>query len=396
MELASALTVRDVMTSTPVTVKPTESVQEVVSLMNTRRIGAVLVGEGEQIAGIFTERDMLKHAADALGTGWRERPVADWMTRDPWTIGPEASWSHALSTMETLHVRHLPVVEDGRIVGILSARGLMNSYNEFLNRTVDERTRELRQAYERLQQRDAELQMHMTVAARLQARLIPGKAPLLPELVWAAHYEPLDPLGGDYYDFARPEQRRVGVLIADASGHSIPAAMVAVMAHTAFHMVTPVTCCPAEVLTGMNEQLHGLTGEHFVTAFYGVLDLDSRVLTYANAGHPFPYVYRAGSRQCEKLAARGLMLGIMQNNRYDECRVQLQPGDKLLFYTDGVLDCRSESDETFGADRLETFLGEQGAQPVARLVKDLAERLASYRGAGAAADDMTILAAELR
>jgi phosphoserine phosphatase RsbU/P len=396
MELASALTVREVMTANPVTVKPTESVQEVVSLMNTRRIGAVLVGEGDHIKGIFTERDMLKNAAEALGTGWRERPVADWMTKDPWTIGPDATWSHALSTMETLHVRHLPVVEDGKIVGILSARGLMNSYNEFLNRTVEERTRELRQAYERLQQRDAELQMHMTVAARLQARLLPGKPPTVPEIAWAGHYEPLDPLGGDYYDFARPEPRRVGVLIADASGHSIPAAMVAIMAHTAFHMVTPVTCCPAEVLTGMNEQLHGLTGEHFVTAFYGVFDLDTRVLTYANAGHPFPFVYRTESKQCEEVAARGLMLGIMPDNRYEERRMQLSVGDKLLFYTDGVLDCRSEKDETFGADRLEAYLREYGAESVDRLVKNLADRLSAYRGERAAADDMTLLAAEMR
>jgi serine phosphatase RsbU (regulator of sigma subunit) len=384
------------MTTTPVTVKPTETVQEVVSVMNTRRIGAVLVGEGAQILGIFTERDMLKNAAEALGTGWRERPVADWMTKDPWTIVPEASWSHALSTMETLHIRHLPVVEDGKIVGILSARGLMNSYNEYLNRTVEERTRELRQAYERLQQRDSELQMHMTVAARLQARLIPGKLPALPDLVWAAHYEPLDPLGGDYFDFARPEPRHVGVLIADASGHSIPAAMVAIMAHAAFRMVTPVTCCPAEVLMGMNEQLYGLTGEHFVTAFYGVLDLDSRVLTYANAGHPFPYVYRVGGHKCEQLAARGLMLGIMQNNRYEECKVQLQRGDKLLFYTDGVLDCRTPADETFGGARLEQHLAEEGARPIDVFVKGLADRLTSYRGERAAADDMTILGAELR
>jgi phosphoserine phosphatase RsbU/P len=396
MELASTLTVRDVMTATPVTVKPTESVQEVVSLMNRRRIGAVLVGEGDEILGIFTERDMLKNAAEALGTGWRERPVADWMTKDPWTIGPEATWSHALSTMETLHVRHLPVVDDGKIVGILSARGLMNSYNEFLNRTVEARTRELRQAYERLQQRDAELQMHMTVAGRLQARLLPGTAPSVPEIAWASHYEPLDPLGGDYFDFARPEPRRVGVLMADASGHSIPAAMVAIMAHTAFHMVTPVTCCPVEVLSGMNGQLHGLTGEHFVTAFYGVFDLDSRVLTYANAGHPSPYVVRAGSRQCEQLAARGLMLGIMPDTQYEECRLQLELGDKLLFYTDGVLDCRSESDATFGAERLKAFLQEHGAQPVDQLVQGLANRLTSYRGARPAADDMTILAAEMQ
>jgi serine phosphatase RsbU (regulator of sigma subunit)/CBS domain-containing protein len=394
MKLTSSLRVRDVMAADPIRVTPRDSVQKVVALMNERRIGAVLVGEREHILGIFTERDMLKNAVMALA-GWRELPVADWMTRDPWTIGPDASWEQALSMMETLHVRHLPVIENERIVGILSARGLMNSYTEYLNHMVEERTKELRQAYERLQHRDAELQLHMTVAARLQTRLLPGKPPTVSDMEWVGHYEPLDPLGGDYYDFAQPDPRRLGVLIADASGHSIPAAMVAIMARTAFHAVAPTTASPAAVLTGMNEQLHGLTGEHFVTAFYGVIDRDSRLLTYANAGHPFPYVYRHLSKSCEQLAARGLMLGILPESKYEERHVQLNPHDKLLFYTDGVPDCRSEQDVVFGTDRLEEFLHEHGPAPAKAMVQALVEKLKAYRGSRTASDDMSILAAEM-
>jgi serine phosphatase RsbU (regulator of sigma subunit)/CBS domain-containing protein len=394
MDLTGAVRIRDVMMPEPLVVPPGTPLCQVVGIMNQRRVGSVLVGQNGELLGIFTERDLLRRACMAA-PGWGELPISHWMTRDPWTIGPDATWEQGLSTMETLHVRHLPVVDDGKIVGILSARGLMESHNVYLNRAVEERTKELRQAYQRLQQRDAELQAHMTVAARIQKRLLPGKPPTLPDIIWAGHYEPLDPLGGDYYDFARPDDRHVGVLIADASGHSIPAAMVAIMARTAFHAVAPTTVHPAEVLAGMNEQLHGITGEHFVTAFYGVIDRDSRLLTYANAGHPFPMVFRRLSRQCNDLAARGLMLGIMAENRYEERHVQLNSGDKLLFYTDGVVDCRTPQDELFGGQRLAAFLEEHGPEPAQVLIDRLVDRLKEFRGPRPANDDMTLLVADI-
>jgi serine phosphatase RsbU (regulator of sigma subunit)/CBS domain-containing protein len=395
MEITHGLTVRQVMTPSPLMVPSQTPLCRVVGLMNERRTGSVLIGVNGVLQGIFTERDMLRRACGAA-PGWGERPVSEWMTRDPWTITPDASWEQAVSTMETLHVRHLPVVEEERVVGVLSARALMENNTVYLNQLVAERTKELREAYERLQQRDRELQAHMAVAARLQQRLLPGKPPTLPDMDWAGHYQPLDPLGGDYYDFAQPDDRHVGVLIADASGHSIPAAMVAIMARTAFTTVAPTTDRTDEVLAGMNEQLHGLTGEHFVTAFYGVLDRKSRLLTFANAGHPYPIVYRHLSQSCEPLAAHGVMLGILPDTRYDVHHVQLNPHDKLLFYTDGVVDCRSETDEPLGVQRLEAFLKEHGRQPVRELLQALAAHLTEYRGARNANDDMTLLAAEVK
>ena len=121
------------------------------------------------------------------------------------------------------------------------------------------------------------MRLNMNVAGRLQTRLLlPSAPPGWPELSWGIHYAPLDPLGGDYYDFAQPDDRHLGILIADASGHSIPAAMVAIMARFAFAEVVRHTVRPAEVLSVMNRRLQGLTDERFVTAFFGVLDRQTR------------------------------------------------------------------------------------------------------------------------
>jgi serine phosphatase RsbU (regulator of sigma subunit) len=318
------------------------------------------------------------------------------MTRDPRTITPGSSWEDAMALLERFHVRHLPVVEKGQLVGVLTARDLMARRADYLNRLVEERTRELRQANERLQERDAETRLHMMVAGRLQMRLLPGQAPRLPEIECYAHYAPLDPLGGDHYDFAQPDPRHLGILIADASGHSIPAAMVAIMARTAFATASREGLSPAAVLSTMNQNLHGLTGEHFVTAFYGIFDRQSRLLTYANAGQPFPYCYHATPGKCEPLVAHGLMLGILPDSQYDEHHLQLSAGDKLLFYTDGVVDCVGEQDQAFGVGRLEAHLQEHGKQSARSLAQTLAHALTAFRGSRPPLDDLTILAAEIR
>jgi sigma-B regulation protein RsbU (phosphoserine phosphatase) len=392
---SAEVTVRDVMAREPIMVPPDEAVQEVLRLMNDNRIGAVMVATDGHIHGIFTERDFLRQAADAP-PGWRQKPVADWMTRDPHTISPDAGWEHAVAMMEDERVRHLPVVENGRIIGIVSARHLIGHRNEHLNRMVDERTEELQRLYDKVSARDAEMRSSMTVAGRLQKRLLlPGSPPGWPEVRWSIHYAPLDPLGGDYYDFAVPNDRQMGILIADASGHSLAAAMVAIMARFAFAEVVRHTVRPAEVLSVMNRRLQGLTDERFVTVFYGLLDRQTREFRYANAGHPPPLRFNPRRRHVEPLSARGLMLGIVPEAVYEEKSLTLEPGDRLCLYTDGVVDSRNVTKELYGQERLEQFLLESGRKPAAELAQVLADHLQDFRSDRPAWDDLTILMAEV-
>src|SRR5205823_8875970 len=132
---------------------------------------------------------------------------------------------------------------------LVTARSLIRHRTEHLNRLVEERTAELRRANELLLAREGERLHNLEVAGRLQARLLlPGAPPDWPELAWGLHYAPLDLLGGDYYDFVQPDAEHLGVLIADASGHSLPAAMVAILARFAFAEAVRTTIRPGEVL----------------------------------------------------------------------------------------------------------------------------------------------------
>jgi len=366
-------------------------------LMNRYRVGAVVVaGPDRVLAGIFTERDLLRRVGDA-GPGWRDHPVSEWMTVDPYIISPDVGWEEAVGLMDRLRVRHLPVIEDRKVIGIVSTRLLMGWRGQFLSREVEERTRALKAANDELLARDAELRLNLRAAGRLQTRLfLPQERPDWPDLHWGVHFAPLDHLGGDYYDFARPDPDHLGILIADASGHSIAAAMVAIMCRFAFAGVAGKTVRPGEVLTVINERLQGLTDDRFVTAFYAVLNRRTRVLTYANAGHPYPLHFAARTGQVGQLAARGFLLGIMPGEQYQERTVELEPGDRLCFYTDGMVDARNEIGETFGADRLRECLLAHAADPADALAARLVGCQHTFRGTHTLSDDVTLLVAEIR
>ncbi|AMV27840.1 Arabinose 5-phosphate isomerase KdsD [Gemmata sp. SH-PL17] len=241
-----SLSVRQVMQPEPITVPAECPVREVMEQMNRLRIGAVIVVNGaHELIGIFTERDLLRRVADA-DPGWRDAPVAGWMTPNPFTIAPDVGWDEAVALMDRNRVRHLPVVDGGRrVLGIVSTRTLMLRRAEDLNRLVENRTRALKQALDEIMSRDAELRYNLSAAGRFQTRLLlPHAPPDWPELRWGVHYAPLDHLGGDYYDVAQPGPDHLGFLIADASGHSIAAAMVAILSRTAFSEVSGSTISP--------------------------------------------------------------------------------------------------------------------------------------------------------
>jgi phosphoserine phosphatase RsbU/P len=198
---------------------------------------------------------------------------------------------------------------------------------------------------------------NLRAAGKLQKQLLPHAAPDWPELTWAVHYAPLDHLGGDYYDFAEPTPDHLGFLIADASGHSVAAAMVAVLTRFAFAEVSRGTTSPGKVLAELNQRLQGITEERFVTAFYGVFDRRTRVLRYANAGHPHPLRWDAASGVVKPLAASGFLLGVIPDEVYSEKEVTLAPGDAICFFTDGLIEARNEIGELFGEARVTDCLG---------------------------------------
>jgi sigma-B regulation protein RsbU (phosphoserine phosphatase) len=361
---------------------------EAAALMNRRNIGAAVVCRAGEVVGILTERDLLRAAA--AGTHPDDVLVGALMTAEPVIVGADASWAAAADLMVQKGVRHLPVVENGRLVGMLSVRDLMEHRSRHLEWLVRQRTDELEKKNAALQERERLMQFHLDVAGRIQRQLLPAAPPELPSLSFALAYHPLDRVSGDYYDFAMLPSGRLGILVADASGHGVPAAFVSVMAKTAFHAYAHGIESPAAVLRTMNHRLANLVeADHFITMFYGVVDRQTLQLAYALAGHPRPLWYRRASAAVEVLDGEGPPVGLFPGADFEERSVQLAPGDLVLLYTDGVTECRNEQQEQFGQRRLEEFLTATGAG--ADVVGLLDAELARFRGGRPFQDDVTCI-----
>lgn len=380
----------------PVVVAPDCPVIDALRIMIDRRISSVLVTrDSSQLLGIFTERDLLRQIATAAAD-WQATPVSRWMAANPFTISPDAGWDEAVGLMQHLRVRHLPVVENGQLIGIVSPRLLMGRRTDYLNRQIEERTAELRQANEQLMARDAESLHNLRAAGQLQTRLLlPQSPPDWPEVRWAIHFTPLAHLGGDYYDFAMPDPEQIGFLIADASGHSLPAAMVAIMARFAFSEASQILPWPGEVLGIMNRRLSLLSEERFVTAVYAVFDRGSRALRYAGAGHPPPMRYEAVKNTVTQLTGAGFLLGVVPDEVYAEKQVTLGVGDRIVFYTDGLIEARNEIGELFGMTRLTECIREHGTASASELLAIILERQRTFSGSSPLTDDLTIAVAEI-
>jgi sigma-B regulation protein RsbU (phosphoserine phosphatase) len=387
------LKVQDIMVPDPVTVGPDEPVQRVARLMSQHNVGSVVVVDSQgKVVGIVTDRDMARRALNRCAE-WHTLKVRDIMSSPVHTVRPTDSWLAAAERMDVLHVRHLPVVENRRLVGIISARDLLQHRARFLEAAVRDRTAELEARHAELLSRNRLLDYYLRMASRIQHQLLPARLPSFEEVRLSVWYEPKERVSGDFYDLRPVDQERLSIMICDASGHGLPAAFVSVIAQAVFRTCDPATMSPAEVLEELNRYLRGmLEQERFVTACYAVLHVRSGQLRYAKAGHPPPLWYRAAHRHVATLDARGMLLGVAESASFEEVSVQLQPGDRVVFYTDGLLETWSERGELLGMGRLRRWVATYGSGSPDEILAGLKKEAEAFRGHRPWEDDITVLA----
>ena len=234
----------------------------------------------------------------------------------------------------------------------------------------------------------------LEIARQIQSSILPREIPRLPGAQIAARYLPMGAVAGDFYDFLRVDEKRAGVLVADVTGHGVPAALIASMLKVAFAAQASHAADPAKVLAGLNAALCGRFEEHFVTAAYLYLDTERRIFRYAGAGHP-PLLLARASGPAEEIEENGLCLGMFPEAAYSYLERPLHSGDRLLLYTDGVLEAKSESQEEFGKQRCMQLLAAQAQAGPSAVADALATALARWSNASharAQEDDITIVA----
>jgi len=237
------------------------------------------------------------------------------------------------------------------------------------------------------------LEQELQVARRIQQELLPEATPTLDGWRIASYYGPAREVGGDFYDFLELEDGRLGLVVGDATGHGMPAALVMATTRGMLRAVVQSLESPGEVLGRVNEALVAdIPPSTFVTCFYGILDPKSGRLVYANAGHSLPC--RRHNGQAEELRARGMPLGLMPGMGYEEKEIVLGEGDSVLFYSDGLIEAHNPQREMFGVPRLRRLVAEHDAEE-GSLVECLMDELRSFTGEGwEQEDDITLLTLE--
>jgi phosphoserine phosphatase RsbU/P len=243
------------------------------------------------------------------------------------------------------------------------------------------------------QERLVAIRQELETARRIQESILPGEAPRVDGLEIAARYVPASEVAGDFYDFLAGEGRRVGILIADVSGHGVPAALVASMLKVAVAAQAPHAASPAQVLAGINQIFHGKLRNQFITALYLYLDLEAGRLAAASAGHPRPLVWRQREGKVEELPLGGTVIGRLRRAAYEEVSVALTVGDRLLLFTDGIPEAINPGGEAFGEERLRAFLARRASLPAEDIAQALLAEAAAWTGQAAGFDDDLTLVA---
>jgi sigma-B regulation protein RsbU (phosphoserine phosphatase) len=234
----------------------------------------------------------------------------------------------------------------------------------------------------------------LQIARQIQSSTLPREVPKLAGLDIAARYVPMSAVAGDFYDFLVVDDHRIGVLVADVTGHGVPAALIASMLKVAFAGQSAHVDDPARLLAGLNRALCGKFEDHFVTAAYVFLDMNSRVLRYAGAGHP-PLMLASRSSGVRQIEENGLMLGLFPEADYTAKEIPLNTGDRCLLYTDGILEAMNASQEEFGKARLQQSLEAHRNLSAAQFTGALLEEISRWSGHTAGRrqeDDITLVA----
>jgi len=257
----------------------------------------------------------------------------------------------------------------------------------------------LREAREQLARQLLDINNELEMAREIQMSILPNEVPKIAGLEIAARYLPMSSVAGDFYDFIIADERHLGILIADVSGHGLPAALIASMLKVALAAQAPHAFDPARVLGGLNQSLCGKFKHHFVTAAYVFLDMEKRSMRYAGAGHQPLLLWHASMGKASEVLENGLLLGLFPDATYSVAEVQMELGDKAVLFTDGVVETRSPSGQEFEIELFKRFLESNHELAAEALADSMLDELSSWsenpKGQGQQ-DDITLLVVDFR
>lgn len=298
---------------------------------------------------------------------------------------------------ETKSLVSAPILSQGVLLGVLNINNKVSGYafNENDLHMITTVANRLGAAMRNIQLND---EMSRTEEEESRARMlmdmvVPREPPTIPQLQVATRYILVERIGGDFYKFMRISEHKLGVLVADVCGHGLSAAMLALMAHSVLSTFEKrLLDSPADLFSKLNSILYRLLGGSFLTAFYCVIDLENNRLRYANAGHRNPVLYQRAKRKALTLKSKGTIVGIFPDRVYEEREIDFFAGDRLVIYTDGLLERMTGEKMAFvDENQLADITAGSADLGAEQLAQKVLEEVRKRLGAGRFDDDATLL-----
>jgi serine phosphatase RsbU (regulator of sigma subunit) len=331
------------------------------------------------------ERDSLVvHALDAPGVGW---------------IPPDFAADFPLAFGDSGSLLAVPLSVKGDLLGVMmleeahASRRSRGRWLEIINGIAHQAA--LAVQSDLLQQEMAErerLERELQLAHEIQQTFMPGRWFDLPGWDLAFTWRAARQVAGDFYDFFELPGRRLGLVIADVADKGMPAALFMALTRTLVRAAALEETSPAAAMARVNDLLvPDAQSGMFVTAIYAVLSLETGELTYANAGHNLPFLLRARTWELEQLEKGGMALGVLEGVRVVEHAVFLEPGDSLIFYTDGITEAFSPGDEIYGEERLRVAIQDASAASAQAVLAAIDASVDTFIADATPSDDRTLM-----
>ncbi|MHC1698660.1 MAG: PP2C family protein-serine/threonine phosphatase [Geobacteraceae bacterium] len=375
-------------------IHPDRKVRDVVEIFqaDTTLLLLPLVADGVLAGAVSRKNLFFTHLSRKFALDlYSNKPIAELKDDNPVVMAPDLDIAAALACLierdPILETDCLLIAEGSRCAGVVLVSDLMMRISEFQQSLLAT----LRSMSERIRDEVAH-------ASLIQQDLLPQPKFCFRDIQVGAGITTSTEIGGDFYDYFICGENRLGLIIADVSGHGVQSGMVTTAAKASLHTLLSLgVATPTELLSGMNRAITATARRRLLmTCFVAVIDSGKQSLSYANAGHNFPYLLRARSGELEMLQeASGFPLGFEEDSFYQEFSLEYSEGDSIVLYTDGIVECRGADEEEFGYERLEKLVRDTVGKGPYEAALAMLERTREFSGTLTLEDDATVLIAAL-
>ena len=279
-------------------------------------------------------------------------------------------------------------------------KGLNVGADDFLQKPVNQKELvarvmsllRLKKTHDQLYLKNNLIKKEMEAAKKVQQFIIPENFSHIIYPSVSGKYVPMEDIGGDFFDTYPLKNGNLGFLIADVTGHGIPAALIVTMTKMIFSVYADQYSSPSKLLTRVNTDISKMLLENqYITAFYGIYDKEKSIFRFTNAGHCRPYLYRKKTKKIHLLDTSGFFIGIIEDPQYEDKAVRIEEGDRLFLYTDGITELKNSNREEFGENKLAKFITDNNYIKGNEFCDSLYKILMDYTGRYERSDDIAFL-----